>query len=973
MEFGVLGPVEVWEAGRRAGAGHARQRAVLAVLLLDLGRAVPPEVLIDRVWGEDPPRSARNVLYGYVARLKALLASGQDPVVSLFRSSGGYLIRAGPGQPDLVRFRCLVAEAAAGDDERAAAALGRALALWRGPALAGLDSPWLNAMRTTLELERSAAVLDLNDIRLRRGEHSTLASELAAQAAAAPADERLVGQLMLALYRCGRQGAALRWFEQTKRYLVVELGADPGPALQALHRQILRADPALTDTSVRTGRPAMPQTGIWAPAAGPGPVPRELPADVPAFTGRAAELAELDRLLTGLGPEADATTGTGLTAAHRQMVEPGAAAGPATAAVISAVSGTAGVGKTALAVHWAHLAADRFPDGQLHVDLRGYDPARPVTAADALAGLLRTLGLPGQAIPPGQDQRAARYRSLLAGQRMLIVLDNASTAEQVRPLLPGTPGCAVVVTSRDALAGLVARDGAVRLDLDLLPLDEAVGLLGELIGEPVRADPHAAAELARQCARLPLALRVAAELAAARPQVPLSDLVADLAAQQRRLDLLDAAGDPRAAVGAVFSWSYQQLSAEAARMFRLLGIHPGPDICVPAAASLAAIAETDARRLVRELARAHLIAEHLPGRYVFHDLLRAYAAEQARHTDSDADRREATGRMLDHYLHTAASAACLLMPSKEPVALAPQRPGVTLAQPADYSHALAWFEGEHQVLLAAAALSADSGFDSHTWQLPWAMEPFLRARAYWQEWDATQRTALTAATHLGDGAAQALSGRLLAMACTELGDHDQARGHLATSLTLYRRLGSRQGEAKVQQALGLLADRQRRHADALGHAHQALRLYQAVGDKASEAEALNDVGWTHGHLGNYARARAFCRQALTLCAEVGHRWVEGHAWSSLGYAEHHLGNHAEAVACYQRALSIFREPRDRFHEAITLSLAGDARRAAGELALARAAWRQALAILEDLRHPDAGQVRAKLASTNGHAAQDPPA
>jgi DNA-binding SARP family transcriptional activator len=947
MEFRILGPVEVWRDGRPVDAGHARQRAVLAVLVLDAGRVVPLEALIDRVWGEDSPRSVRNVVYGYVARLKALLADGMDPGVGLSRRPGGYLLQAGPDQVDVARFRRLVADAAAAEGDERARALGEALALWRGPALAGLDSRWLNAMRATLELERAGAELDLNDIRLRHGEHGALAGELAAQAAGAPGDERLIGQLMLALYRCGRQADALRWFEQTRVHLADELGADPGPDLKALHQQILRADPAL----------AAP-----GPASRPtAPAPHELPADVTAFTGRAAELAELDRLLAAPAP------GTGAGAS------PGPADGAGdrrvTAAVISAVSGTAGVGKTALAIHWAHRAAGRFPDGQLHVNLCGYDPARPVTAAGALAGFLRALGVPGQDIPPGEDERSARYRSLLAHKRMLVMLDNASQAEQVRPLLPGAPGCAVLVTSRDALAGLVARDGAARLDLDLLPLAEAVALLSELIGEPARADPGATAELARQCARLPLALRVAAERATARPHVPLADLVADLAGQQRRLDLLDATGDPRTAVRAVFSWSYQQLSAQAARMFRLLGIHPGPDISVPAAASLAALAEADARRLLRELARAHLITEHLRGRYAFHDLLRAYAGAQARGIDTEAERHEAIGRVLDHYLHTAAGAALLLNPAMEPVALAPPRPGAAVGQPADYQQALAWFEAEHQVLLAAVTLAAGNGFDAHAWQLPWAMTPFLQTRGHWQEWAATQRTALSAATRLGDTAAQAQSGRLLAIACTNLGDHDQARGHYASSLALYQRLGNRLGEAKIHQHLGVLAERQGRYADALGHAEQALLRYQAIRDKASEAEALNGVGWCHGLLGDYQQARAFCRQALTLCVEAGHHWLEGNAWDSVGYAEHHLGNLAEAAACYQRALSRHREVGDRFDEADTLTHLGDTRYAAGELVQAREDWQQALAILEDLQHPGAGQVRAKLASTNGDEPQ----
>jgi tetratricopeptide (TPR) repeat protein len=414
------------------------------------------------------------------------------------------------------------------------------------------------------------------------------------------------------------------------------------------------------------------------------------------------------------------------------------------------------------------------------------------------------------------------------------------------------------------------------------------------------------------------------------------------------------------------SWSYQQLPTPAARMFRLLGIHPGPDITAPAAASLAGIAEADARRLLARLTRASLLTEHVPGRYAFHDLLRAYAAEQARHTDSDTDRREAAGRVLDHYLHTAARAARLLNPAKGPIVLAPPRPGAAAAQPADHRQAMAWFEAEHQVLLAAVAVAAGSGFDAHAWQLPWAMASFLGIRGHGQEWAAVQRTALAAATRLGDTAAQAVCRRLLGAACTSLGDHDQARAHYASSLTLYQRLGDRLGETRIHQSLGVLAERQGRYADALGHGEQALRLCRAVGDKAGEADELNSVGWYHGLLGDYRQARAFCRQALTLSAETGHRWAEGAAWDSLGYAEHHLGNLAEAAACYQRSLSIKREFGYRFGEADTLTRLGDTHHAAGELASARETWQQALVILEDIQHPDARQVRDKLRQL-GHA------
>jgi tetratricopeptide (TPR) repeat protein len=720
---------------------------------------------------------------------------------------------------------------------------------------------------------------------------------------------------------------------------------DPG-ALAAWRRRHAVLTGVWEELRRRDRLPAV-ATHVDRAAAQAREVPRQLLAGVACFTGRAAELETLSQVLDNASVGAPGTV------------------------VISAIGGTAGVGKTALALHWAHQVAGRFGDGQLYVNLRGYDPSGiPVTAAGAIRGFLDALGIPPERIPAGPEAQAGLYRSLLSGKRMLIVLDNARDDQHARPLLPASPASLVIVTSRNQLSGLAAADGARLLMLDVLTHAEAVQLLTVRLGASrTAAEPAFVEELIGLCACLPLALTVTAARAAARPGFPLSALAAELRDAVGRLDALDA-GDPAASVRAVFSWSYQQLSTDTARMFRLLGLHPGPDITAPAAASLAGTSQAEARRMLGELARGCLIAEHVPGRYAFHDLLRAYAAEQAHHTDSDTDRREATDRMLDYYLHTAAGAARLINPSMAPVVLAPPRPGAAAGQPADRRQALAWFEAEHQILLTVLVLAAESGSDTHAWQLPWAMAPFLQARGHWQEWAATQRTALAAATRLGDTAAQALSGRLLANACTDLGDLDQARGHYASSLTLYQRLGDRRGEAKVQHSLSVLAGRQGRHADALGHAEQALRLSRAIGDKASEADALNNVGWYHGMLGDYQQARAFCRQALTLSAQAGHRWVEGSAWDSLGYAEHHLGNLGEAAACYQRALSLHREVGDRFYEAEALTHLGDTRHAAGELAQAHEAWQQALTILDELHHPDADTVRAKLASTNDYSSRN---
>jgi DNA-binding SARP family transcriptional activator/Tfp pilus assembly protein PilF len=921
MDFGVLGPVEVWVDDQPADAGHARQRAVLAVLLLEAGRAVPLEALVDRVWGEDPPRSVRNVVYGHVGRLRALIASARDPQVTLSRPPSGYLLEAAPDRVDVYRFRGLVVEAAtaAGDDERAGAALAAAVALWRGTALAGLNSPWLDGQRARLELELSTAAGDLRDLRLRRGEHAALTGELAAQAAQSPADERLSGQLMLALYRCGRQAEALNWFERTRRYLAGELGADPGPELRALHEQILRTDPALNLARTVTG----PRHAV--------PAPRELPADVPAFTGRVAELAQLDRILTGPAAE------------NVQMADVGDRQGRVTAAVISAVSGTGGVGKTALAVAWAHRAAQHFPDGQLYVNLRGYDPDRPMIAADALAGFLRALGVPGQDIPPGQDERAARYRSLVAGKRMLIVLDNASEAEQVRPLLPGTVTCVVVVTSRDSLAGLVARNGAARLDLDLLPLDDAVALLRQLIGERASADPRAAAAMAGHCCRLPLALRVAAELAAARPSVPLADLVAELAGGQRRLELLDAAGDPRTAVRAVFSWSGRHLDAAAARAFRLLGLHPGPDFDSCAAAALAGTGLEQARRVVNVLARAHLIEPASQDRYRMHDLLRLYASELAATHDSNEARHAALTRLFDHYLHTAAAAMDTLYPGErhrrpriQPLAT----PTLTLASAAA---AQSWLDTERATLVAVTVHAAEHDWPGHATKLAATLFRYLGLGGYCPEAITVYTHAAGAARRSGDRAAEAAALTSLGTVDRQQARYEQAGDRHRQALKMFREAGDPAGQARALGNLGLAYVDQGCFQEAASANEQALNLFRQTGDRSSEVRTLNNLGIVEERLGRYQQAASRQEQCLTVAREVGARDTEYLALLNLGIVRMRQGRCAQAADDLQRALALCRENGYRAFEAVALARIGD------------------LCLQQDLPHEANGHLRAALA------------
>ena len=934
FRLAILGPVAGWRGGVPVALGPTRLRAVLTLLLLYADAGLSRADIVDALWADDPPGTAATMVHGYITRIRGLLGHGRvhaaapRPNQALSWDGARYRLAPGAVASDLTEFARLAdlagQGAASGDAARACQRYEESLRLWRGEPAADIELLQGHPAVIELSQRRTSLIVDYAAAAGTAGLHAQVLGHLQSLAGRAPLDERVHARLMIALAATGRQAAALGVYSDVRHRLDRELGIRPSRELADAHLLVLREQ--IVPATARPPRPA---------ATAGQPKPRQLPAPARHFAGRASELSALTALLEGAAWEAPGTV------------------------VISAIGGTAGVGKTALAVHWAHQVASRFPDGQLYVNLRGFDPSgNPVAPADAVRRFLDALCVPVRQIPSSPEAQQDLYRSLLADRRMLIVLDNARNTEQVRPLLPG-PSCLVLVTSRNQLTSLVAAEGAHPVTLDLLTPAEADELLAQLLGrERLAAEPGVAAELTGLCARLPLALSIAAARAAMQPGLPLATLAGQLRDVGRRLDALDA-GD-LASVRAVFSWSYDNLGEPGARMFRLLGVHPGPDITAAAAASLAAIPLDQARHALTKLTRASLLAEPAPGRYAFHDLLRAYATELATATDTPADRQAATTRMLDHYLHTAARAARLRNQAKEPVALAPPRPGAAPEQPADDRQALAWFEAEHQVLLAALTLAAESGFDTHAWQLPWAMESFLQPRGHWLEWAAAQRTALAAATRLGDTAAQALSGRLLAKACTDLRDNDQALDHFASGLTLYHRLGNRLGEARSHQGLGVLAQRQGRYADALGHAEQALRLCQAIGDKASEAEALNDVGWYHGLLSDYQQARAFCRQALTLSAEAGHRRLEGCVWDSVGYAEHHLGNLAEAAACYQRALSLFREVGDRFDEAETLTHLGDTRHAAGEQAQTREAWQQALAILDDLQHPHAGQVRDKL-------------
>jgi DNA-binding SARP family transcriptional activator len=971
MEFLVLGRLETRDGtGALLVPATRKQRVLLAALLLHANRPVGRDRLVDLLWGVAPPRSAVANLYTYVAQLRKLLATtlprtgpdtgraDRDGPLRLRAECGGYALSVTPDELDLLRFERLVEQGCqaltAGRHAAAAERLTRAVGLWRGRPLEDLPVPdELLPALARLEEQRLAAVEDCVEARLALGRHAELAAEVRALTEAHPLRERLWAQRMLAEYRAGRQSDALASYRQLYRILDHQVGVRPGEPVQRLHQQILTADPALNrppssavvlghDRAPRESR-SMPRRAAGADqSAGPAArwhlaAPHQLPLDVRGFAGRDNELAQLDRILQAVDQQP-------------------------TAAVICAVSGTAGVGKTTLAVHWAHRVSDQFPDGQLFVNLRGFGPGgRMMTPAEAMRGFLDTLGVPPKHMPSTLDGQVALYRGLLAGKRVLVVLDNARDADQVRPLLPANSTALALVTSRNQLTSLVAVDGAHLLTLDILSAIDSRELLARRVGTSrVAAEPDAVEAVINACARLPLALAIAAARAQ-QTSFTLAALAAELGMTGGRLDVLDA-GDLAGQVRTVFSWSYTTLSPQAARQFRLLGLHPGPDISVPAAASLAGHPRPLARRLLTELARANLIVEHTPGRYALHDLLRLYASDMAHTHDSDTERHAALRRLLDHYLHTAHAADRHLYPHRDPIhlPLAPAGQGVLPERFPDHPAGMAWLTAEHAVLLAALRQAADARFDTHAWQLAWALNTFLDRRGHWHDLAAAWQTALPTAVRVGDPIAEAEVHRRLGHAHTQLGRHDEAHAHLRQALDRFTSAGDQAGQADTYGNLAVLAQWRNCPEKAIDHGHQALNLYRSTDQRHGQGRALNLIGFSHALLGNHAAALSYCLPALALFQELSHQVGETITWDSLGYAHQGAGHYAQAANCYRRAHTLYHGLGDRYYESASLIRLGDTHRLAGHPAAAKAAWHQALDILTDLSHPDADTVRAKL-------------
>jgi DNA-binding SARP family transcriptional activator/tetratricopeptide (TPR) repeat protein len=947
-------------------------RLLLAAHALSAGEVMLAADLIDLIWDDRPPTSARASLQTLVARLRQVLTG--VPGCSLERRGDGYRLRVDRALVDVHQFRSLARSARQESDSAEAIALfDRALALWQGPALADVPATArAEGIRSGLQEEHLAAVQDRFSCLLAAGRDAEAAAEIPIMLALHPLSEMLASLLMLAWYRRGRQADALAVFRDLRSRLSGELGIEPGPELQRLHRQILSGDSTLARsgavgsaataqdraTGLRRANLVVPASKASYPAArhklrpddagspngtGVAVVPHQLPPAPTSFTGRQREL----RLLT-------------------EWLDGGSSAG---VPVILVVTGTAGVGKTALALRWAHQLRDRFPDGELYLNLRGFGPSpAPAAQAESIVTMLESLGVPPGRIPRQLDAQVGLYRSVLAGRRMLIVLDNARDEAQVRPLLAASARCAVLVTSRSQCVGLAAAEGARLVGLGMLTREEAGQLLAARLGAGrAAAEPESVAELADLCGRLPLALAITAAQAATRPAVPLSSLATGLRDARARLDALDA-GDEAADVRSAFWWSYRLLGRPAASMFRRLAAHPGPDIAEAAAGSLAGGDVMAARAALSELARASLVLEHDAGRFAMHDLLRAYAAQLC----DDDERRAAIRRAADHYLRVARDAMRLAYPAEDhrPPTLTARLPrfGPSPEPLADREQALAWLEAEHRVLLAMTAAAADAGLDAHAWELPSVLSMHFSRRGYFPDWADSQRTALAAATRLGDQAARARAHRALGDALVQLESVTPARSHPREALTLYRQLGDENGQAvchlSISRLFGSLGNR---HA-ALSHARSALSMYRSSCHLAGQARALNGMGWHSAMLGQIPRGLSYCQQALDLNRHVGDRFGEASTLDSIGYCWHLAGRPEQAIIHYEQALEAFEDAGDRYSLAHTLDRLADARRAIGSHEDADKAWLRAIALFDAMHHPDAGIMRAKLhshASTRG--------
>ncbi|MFC8566628.1 BTAD domain-containing putative transcriptional regulator [Streptomyces sp. NPDC057245] len=967
LRFGVLGPVRAWRGEQSLATGSPQQRALLAALLLREGRTATAAELIDALWGEEPPSQALAAVRTYASRLRKAL----DPGV-LVSESGGYAVRGlADGALDLAAAQDLVARAekarGAGDLARARDALRRALALWDGEALAGVPGPYAEAQRVRLDEWRLQLLETCLELDLEQGGHAEAVSELTALTAAHPLRERLRELLMLALYRSGRQAEALAVYADTRRLLADELGVDPRTGLQELQQRILRADPALAEPS------APPDTETTAPAVRPA----QLPATVPDFTGRASFVRELSDVLS-------AASGDG----------PGDGPGPGGRVMaVSALAGIGGVGKTTLAVHVAHRARAAFPDGQLYVDLQGAG-ARPAEPETVLGSFLRALGTADSAIPDSLEERAALYRSVLDGRRVLVLLDNARDAAQVRPLLPGTDGCAALVTARVRMVDLA---GAHLVDLDVMAPEEALALFTRIVGEErVASEREAALDVVGACGFLPLAIRIAASRLAARRTWTVSVLAAKLADERRRLDELQA-GD--LAVEATFELGYGQLEAAQARAFRLLGLADGPDISLAAAGAVLDLPAQETEDLLESLVDTSLLESAAPGRYRFHDLVRLYAracAERDEHPPSE--RGAALSRLLDFYLATATEVYAIERPGDRTVDHLERTEcaGMEFREDTD---ALDWLHSEAACILACVRQSLGASTLRRAVDLLLASKDLAESGASSLSYEAAAFAVRDATSVSGDPQAEGRARTTLAQVLSRAGRFDEAGTEAELAIELGNRTADPWITGNAHNEQGIIANCKNRHGVSEAHLCEAVEAFRADGNRAGEASALCNLSRVLVSLGRATAAIDLVRQGIALYDELGLTFRLANARYALGIALSHASRHTEALSELSTALQTFAANRQRLWEGAThfriaqvhlaaqrpaqaaqhaeqalttgsiggdwmraniLTLLGRSLSSLGQTDRARACWRDALSIHEESGAPQTAELRALL-------------
>lgn len=872
----LLGEVSAEVDGRPVDLGTPRQRCVLAALAVDVGQAVSVDRLVERVWGVDVAPRTRATLHGYISRLRRALAGVCG--VAIVRRSGSYTLLADAAESavDLQRFRDLCARARR-EDVVSVRALTEALALWRGEALTGVGGEWVQAERERLEQERLAAEHELVDARLRAGDGGELVVELSARAARHPLDERVAGQYVLALYRAGRTTDALEHYRQIRGRLVEELGVDPGATLQKLHRQILAADPGLMAATPTT--PALQQvlTDAAAPDRHPAEYVHALPHDVEDFTGRDKELVDL----LDAARDPDGTT-----------------------MVIVAIDGMAGVGKTALAVHTAHRLAERYPDAQLFIDLHAHTADRqPTDPAVALGTLLRSVGVAGERIPAGLEERAGLWRAELAGRKALLILDNVASAAQVRSLLPGSAGCLALITSRRRLTDL---DSARTLSLDVLPHWQAVAFFTKVLGDEP-PEREAIGEVVGLCGHLPLAIRIAAARLRSRPVWTVGLLVERLRAGQRRLSEL-VTGDR--SVASALHLSYRHLTASQQRLFRLLGLHPGADFDVYPAAVLTGMGLAETERLLEELVDLHLLHQSEAGRYRMHDLVRAFASGLSADIDSASCRRESLTRLQDSYLHTAAQAMDIVAPGDEH-ASAP----VEVLAPilSSYPQAMGWLERERANLVATATSTAGA----HSSELSTTLLRYLDLRGYHDDALVLHSHAYATARGCGDVESECQALGNLGTAYERLGSYGEAEAHHRKALDLARSADALPLEGRTHNNLGNVYLAVADHQNALVHYRQALDIAVRTGNRIGQCRSANNLGIVHERLGHYDEAAAHHKDSLTLAEEINDQAGRGYALHSLGFVYRRLDRHDTALDHFQQALTLARDSGNRSLEGYT--------------------------------------------------------